>query len=577
MEQEPRTKAESDSEATAAVAPNLYIGPFLYAKSRRWLERHSITHIVNATPTSPFVHPGSFQYLRVAIEDRAAERICEHFETCRAFIKAALTSGGSVLVHCHMGRSRSATLVAAYLIAEHNLSWQDALRDIQRSRPSAAPNVGFLRQLKSYTPALAVCTDGATCTCHEMAALRGLRCEACCEELPSASLSPPVVPTSCFAAFMRALHDEPQLEEVAFLPGPLHRDMFDGPDAAEGVRVIEIPPIEAAIMCAARRMAIDLKTLPRLFADCHAAWRAASANGVMPNDIALESSTRAILLLSLGQNYTAWSHRKRLLLSSDEGGKPSRRLDATACERELAFTELVLRSFPKSHETFAHRRWLIHACVREGGLVRMKQRVGGVGNSVEGTSDDALRHGRLWFNSSLAAREQALGMATMERRKANYHAARHLVQTSIKLVEEALRSDGDDPPCALAAMAVLESELARTRSAVARAPSDPSVFHVRRAILEVAHTHAPTKGLLDAEAQWIEEQILRAPWQEVLWVHRRWLLPYVPQGVEGTDQLSSTSSRLAAAVDEAVEDQRIKARRCIAAYARWCGTATGVE
>ena len=183
-------------------------------------------------------------------------------------------------------------------------------------------------------------------------------------------------------------------------------------------------------MCAARRMAIDLKTLPRLFADCHAAWRAASTNGVMPNDIALESSTRAILLLSLGQNYTAWSHRKRLLLSSEEGGKPSRRLDAKACERELAFTELVLRSFPKSHETFAHRRWLIHACVREGGLVRMKQRVGGVGNSVEGTSDDALRHGRLWFNSSLAAREQALGMATMERRKANYHAARHLVQTS---------------------------------------------------------------------------------------------------------------------------------------------------
>ena len=114
---------------------------------------------------------------------------------------------------------------------------------------------------------------------------------------------------------MRALHDEPQLEEVAFLPGPLHRDMFDGPDAAEGVRVIEIPPIEAAIMCAAGRMAIDPRRCPD-FADCHAAWRAASANGVMPNDIALESSTRAILLLSLGQNYTAWSHRKRLLLSS---------------------------------------------------------------------------------------------------------------------------------------------------------------------------------------------------------------------------------------------------------------------
>ncbi len=47
------------------------------------------------------------------MEDEDIERF---FEDARRFIDAAAAAGGSALVHCHEGKSRSVTLVLAYLM-----------------------------------------------------------------------------------------------------------------------------------------------------------------------------------------------------------------------------------------------------------------------------------------------------------------------------------------------------------------------------------------------------------------------------------------------------------------------------
>ena len=47
--------------------------------------------------------------------------ILRYFPTTTSFIESAVSSGGLVVVNCVMGWSRSASVVAAYLIMKHKM------------------------------------------------------------------------------------------------------------------------------------------------------------------------------------------------------------------------------------------------------------------------------------------------------------------------------------------------------------------------------------------------------------------------------------------------------------------------
>lgn len=64
-------------------------------------------------------------------------------------------STDKVLVHCAMGRSRSATLVLAYLMIYKNMTVVDAIEQVSRHR-CILPNRGFLKQLRELDIALAL-------------------------------------------------------------------------------------------------------------------------------------------------------------------------------------------------------------------------------------------------------------------------------------------------------------------------------------------------------------------------------------------------------------------------------------
>ena len=82
-------------------------------------------------------------------------------EEALPWLAAALEGGGRVLVHCQQGKSRSAAVVAAYLLrsapaAAAEATAADALAAVdavllrmRRARPMAAPNAGFMDQLRA--------------------------------------------------------------------------------------------------------------------------------------------------------------------------------------------------------------------------------------------------------------------------------------------------------------------------------------------------------------------------------------------------------------------------------------------
>src|SRR4051794_21439621 len=54
------------------------------------------------------------------------------------------------LLSSAMGKSRSATVVIAYLMQEHNISPSEALSHLRQARSICEPNHGFMKQLELY-------------------------------------------------------------------------------------------------------------------------------------------------------------------------------------------------------------------------------------------------------------------------------------------------------------------------------------------------------------------------------------------------------------------------------------------
>ncbi|XP_032074348.1 dual specificity protein phosphatase 15 [Thamnophis elegans] len=131
------------------ILPGLFLGNIVDAKDLDQLSKNDITHIVSIHESpQPFI-PG-ITYLRIVLPDTPEANIKKHFKKCIRFIHSCRLQGGSCLVHCLAGISRSTTIVLAYLMAVTQLGWLEALEAVKAVRPVANPNLGFRRQLEEF-------------------------------------------------------------------------------------------------------------------------------------------------------------------------------------------------------------------------------------------------------------------------------------------------------------------------------------------------------------------------------------------------------------------------------------------
>ena len=92
-----------------------------------------------------------FSIFNFKVTDLPDEDLLSHFNASNDFISDCIErQGGSCLVHCFRGRSRSATVVAAYLMHKNGYSAHKAIAKIRSKRPSINPHESFMAQLKMY-------------------------------------------------------------------------------------------------------------------------------------------------------------------------------------------------------------------------------------------------------------------------------------------------------------------------------------------------------------------------------------------------------------------------------------------
>ncbi|XP_067269307.1 dual specificity protein phosphatase 26-like [Pseudorasbora parva] len=132
------------------VWPNLFIGNMDIAENCEELRRRRFTHVLNCAHSSRGggkIYDGmGITYMGIDAQDSLTYDMSIHFNNGAEFIHAALEEGGKILVHCHVGVSRSATIVLAYLMLKQNMTLVEAIKKVKEGR-GVYPNQGFLRQL----------------------------------------------------------------------------------------------------------------------------------------------------------------------------------------------------------------------------------------------------------------------------------------------------------------------------------------------------------------------------------------------------------------------------------------------
>jgi predicted protein tyrosine phosphatase len=96
------------------------------------------------TPTDETAH---LRVLQVNMSDLPTFKIQQALDAALPAMAAARSRGEAVLVNCAAGRSRSAAVILAHLMAHEKMSLAEALNLLRTQRPFAYPNIGFMLQL----------------------------------------------------------------------------------------------------------------------------------------------------------------------------------------------------------------------------------------------------------------------------------------------------------------------------------------------------------------------------------------------------------------------------------------------
>ncbi|KLT38873.1 phosphatases II [Cutaneotrichosporon oleaginosum] len=140
---------ESEIEHLNEVVDGLWIGDLVAAMDAEGMRERGITNVVSLLRPRLDFAP-DFAAYAIEIDDAPDTDILTVLPAALQSAAAPQTKAGAVLVHCQAGMSRSATVVAAYLMRHRRLDPVEAVSFLREKRPVVDPSDTFWHQLGLY-------------------------------------------------------------------------------------------------------------------------------------------------------------------------------------------------------------------------------------------------------------------------------------------------------------------------------------------------------------------------------------------------------------------------------------------
>ncbi len=129
----------------------LFLGNVNDSINQNFLHENNIKTIINVTTFENEIIYKDINYFNFKMLDSPQQPLL-YIINCVNCIIEKNKNYGNILIHCHVGKSRSASCVIGYLLYINNYKYNvnSTLKYIQSKRPIVNPNDGFIKQLNIY-------------------------------------------------------------------------------------------------------------------------------------------------------------------------------------------------------------------------------------------------------------------------------------------------------------------------------------------------------------------------------------------------------------------------------------------
>ncbi|CAI8002484.1 Dual specificity protein phosphatase 1 [Geodia barretti] len=126
------------------ILPHLILGCAKDSSNLSVLRQLGVTAVLNVSHNCPSLFQSQLQYMEIRVPDTYQADLLARLDEAFLFIDGVKASGGRVLVHCHAGVSRSATVCMAYVMKTLNYDLRSAYDFVKSKRSCVSPNLHFM-------------------------------------------------------------------------------------------------------------------------------------------------------------------------------------------------------------------------------------------------------------------------------------------------------------------------------------------------------------------------------------------------------------------------------------------------